>query len=158
MSEVLSITSQNSVTDSQSKNVLGERGEKLAADHLSSQGYRIVVTNFRVPIGRNGKGVQVTGEIDIIALDGDTLCFIEVKTRRSADFAPVLSAIDARKQRQIIRAARVYRKLFSLRDIAYRYDAITVLIPQNAPQQIELTKGFWKESKFNKRRWQNEGF
>ncbi len=158
MSEILSITPKNSVPGSQSKNELGERGEKLAADHLRSLGYAIIVTNFRVPIGRNSKGVQVTGEIDIVALDGDILCFAEVKTRSSEDFAPVLSAIDARKQRQIIRTARVYRKLFSLRDMTSRYDAVTVVIPPGGPPQIELSKGFWNEGKFKKRRWSDDGF
>jgi len=65
---------------------LGGEGERLAANFLQQNGYRIVLTNFTVPVGRNTKGVQVTGEIDIVALDAETLCFIEVKTRRSADF------------------------------------------------------------------------
>ncbi len=132
---------------------LGEQGEKLAADYLINNGYRIAVTNFKVPIGRNTKGVAVTGEIDIIALDGETLCFVEVKTRRSDEFTPVITAVDNRKQRQIIRTAKVYRRLFDIRDIKHRYDVVTVLFPLDAEPTIELTKGFWTESKFNKRTW-----
>lgn len=158
MSELLSVTPQNSVTGSQSKNELGELGERLAVAHLISLGYRVVVTNFRVPIGRNSKGVQVTGEIDIVALDGSTLCFIEVKTRSTEDFAPVISAIDARKQRQIIRTARTYRKVFGIKETAYRYDAVTVVAPHNGPPEVTVSKSFWTESKFNKRRWRDDSF
>src|SRR5258708_7021538 len=79
---------------------LGEKGEALAADYLIKNGYRLIVLNFKVPVGRNSKGVQVTGEIDIIALDDETLCFIEVKTRRSDEFTPVITNVDKRKQRQ----------------------------------------------------------
>ena len=58
---------------------IGDRGERIAAEFLEREGYRIVVANFTAPIGRNGRGVQVKGEIDIVALDGDILCFVEVK-------------------------------------------------------------------------------
>ena len=135
---------------------LGERGEKLAAEFLKTSGYRLVVSNFKVPVGRNSKNVQVTGEIDIIALDGDTLCFIEVKTRRSDEFTPVLSNVDTRKQRQITRTARVYRKIFGIHDMPYRYDVVAVLMPKHAETTIELTKGFWNESKFRKHTWHSE--
>lgn len=158
MSEFLSVIEKDKQGAAQSTNDLGERGEFLAANYLRSSGYRIVMTNFRVPIGRNSKGVQVTGEIDIVALDGTTLCFIEVKTRRSEDFAPAIGAINARKQRQIIRAARMYRKVFQIRDLESRYDAVTVIIPNRGEPEIALTKGFWSESKFRKRRWESERF
>lgn len=158
MSELLSIIQKDKRTFAQSKNELGERGEFLAARHLVDAGYRIVMTNFKVPVGRNSKGVQVTGEIDIIALDGPVLCFIEVKTRRSEDFAPAIAAVDAHKQRQIIRAARMYRKLFDIRDMKIRYDAVTLVIPLNGPTKIEHVKGFWSEDRFRKRRWADDQF
>jgi len=135
---------------------LGEQGEALAAKYLVKNGYRLVLSNFKVPVGRNSKGVSVTGEIDIIALDGETLVFIEVKTRRSDEFTPVITAVDTRKQRQIIRTAKVYRKIFGIRDMPYRYDVVTVLMPKHAEPTIELTKGFWSESKFRKRTWNQE--
>jgi putative endonuclease len=132
---------------------LGELGEKLGLDFLVRAGYRIVLTNFKVPIGRNTKGVAVTGEIDIIALDGDMLCFVEVKTRRSDAFTPVITAVDNRKQRQIIRTAKVYKRLFNIRDMKHRYDVVTVLLPEGSGPTVELTQGFWSESKFQKKRW-----
>ena len=98
----------------------------------------------------------MTGEIDLVALDGDTLCLIEVKTRTSEEFAAPLSAIDVRKQRQIIRAAKVYRRIFDLREIPIRYDAVTVIPQPNGPPKIELFKGFWNEAKFRKKYWHRE--
>ncbi len=156
MSDVLSISPKNPANASAENISLGELGERLAADYLGKNGYRLVVSNFKVPVGRNSKGVQVTGEIDIIALNVDTLCFIEVKTRRSDEFTPVITNVDARKQRQIIRTAKVYRKIFNIRDIAFRYDVVTVLMPKYAEPTIELSKGFWSEGKFRKRNWDRE--
>jgi Holliday junction resolvase-like predicted endonuclease len=86
MSEILSIISQDNLAGASRTSALGERGESLALDFLERQGFRIVMTNFKVPVGRNSRGVAVTGEIDIIALDGDTLCFIEVKARERSVF------------------------------------------------------------------------
>jgi putative endonuclease len=136
---------------------LGRRGEELAAAHLRSNGYRLVIANFKVPVGRNTKGVQVTGEIDIVALDEDgTLCFVEVKTRTSASYAGPLSAVDLRKQRQITRTARVYKRVFGLFDTVSRFDVVTVLVPPNGETEIELVRGFWNARKFRKRRWERE--
>ncbi|MCW5958753.1 MAG: YraN family protein [Pyrinomonadaceae bacterium] len=133
--------------------LLGVRGETLAADFLVKNGYRLVVSNFKAPIGRNRVGVAVSGEIDLIAIDGETLCFIEVKTRRSEAFAPALSAVDVRKQRQITRTARMYRKIFAIRDMPVRFDAVTIIIGDSVEPVFQLTKGFWTESKFKKRIW-----
>ena len=151
MDEILSITEPiRELADS-----LGDRGEKMAADHLVRNGYRLVVANFKVPVGRNSKGVQVTSEIDLIALDGETLCFVEVKTRRSEDFTPVITNVDRRKQRQIIRAAKMYRRVFDVNDMPHRYDVVTVLMPKHSEPRIDLVKGLWTESKFRKSSWGN---
>lgn len=137
---------------------LGLKGEKLAADHLASQGYRLVVANFEAPVGRNSRGVQVTGEIDIVALDGDVLCFIEVKTRRSEMFGGPLSAVDLRKQRQITRTARVYRRIFRVFEMDHRFDVVTVLLERDSSPKIELVRGFWTESRFRKQYWNGDIF
>ena len=154
MGKILSITE----TSSPPRISLGTRGEAVAANYLIKNGYRVVVTNFKVPVGRNSKGVSVTGEIDIIALDGDTLCFVEVKTRRSDEFTPIITSVNLRKQRQIIRTAKVYRRIFGVRDIPYRYDVVTVLMPRDGDTEIELTRGFWSEAKFRKARWNDENW
>lgn len=133
---------------------LGERGERLAAEFLKLSGFSLVCSNFKVPVGRNSKGVQVTGEIDIVALDGETLCFVEVKTRRSDEFTPLTSNVDLRKQRQIIRTAKIYRRIFNIYEQPHRYDVVTVLMAKHAEPVIELFKNYWTEGKFRKNRWQ----
>lgn len=158
MSENLSIIQDDKRAAANSTTLLGERGEALAVDYLKKHGFRIVVTNFKVPVGRNSKGASVTGEIDIIALDGDTLCFVEVKTRRSNEFTPVITAVDLQKQRQITRTAKVYRRMFGIRGVEYRYDVVTVLKPKYAEPTIELTKGFWTEIKFRKQSWNDNAW
>lgn len=158
MSEILSIIEQNSGRRASSTSALGELGEKFAVDFLIANGYRIVVSNFKVPVGRNSRGVAVTGEIDIIALDGDTICFVEVKTRRSEEFAPIATAVDLGKQRQIARTARIYRRLFNLWEAQYRFDVVTVLAEKQATPQIELHRGYWNESVFRKRRWSGDSW
>jgi len=137
---------------------LGRRGEALALAHLERAGYRIVAANFLVPIGRNTRNVTVNAEIDLVAYDGPTLCFIEVKTRASDEFAPPQANVDRRKQRQIARAARGYRRMLGLMDASYRYDVVTVVLPDlaeqtAAPPRIDLLKNFWTDEKLRKRTW-----
>jgi putative endonuclease len=139
--------------------MLGMRGEALAARHLERAGYRLVASNFTVPVGRNRRGMIVSAEIDLIAYDGPVLCFVEVKTRASDWFAPPEANVDLRKQRQVARAARAYRRLFGLMNAAYRYDVVSVLLPgadENAavpPPRLELLRNFWTDDRFRKRRW-----
>jgi putative endonuclease len=133
---------------------LGEAGEWAALRHLEERGYRIVLTNFKVPVGRNSKGVAVTGEIDIVAVDGETLCFVEVKTRRSDDFTALTTNVDLRKQRQITRTAKLYRRIFRVWEMPYRYDVVTVLMPADAEPTITLYRDFWNDGKFSRARWQ----
>lgn len=147
---------ENNETSATSTSAVGTLGEKLAAEFLTRRGYRIVMANFKVPVGRNRRGVSVTGEIDIIALDDETVCFIEVKTRSSDNFAAPISAVDNRKQRQIIRAARVYRKVFNLQKIKFRYDAVSIVLNEKKAPKIEHFKGFWTEEKFRKKYWADE--
>ena len=134
---------------------LGQRGETLAIEHLERAGYRIVAANFSVPIGRNARDIIVNAEIDIVAYDGPTLCFIEVKTRASAEFAPPQVNVDLRKRRQIARAARGYRRMLGLMNAAYRYDVVTVVLPEDAEEnaRIELFRNFWTDEKLRKRNW-----
>ena len=120
---------------------LGKSGEQYAAAYLEQLGYQLVAANFTLPVGRNLRGATVNAEIDLVAYDGNTLCFIEVKTRASDWFAPPQANIDLRKQRQIARAAREYRRLFALDDQPYRFDAVTIVLTD--PPQIELLRNFF---------------
>src|SRR5882672_8400804 len=134
---------------------LGRRGEALAIEYLERAGYRIVAANFSVPIGRNTRDVLINAEIDVVAYDGSTLCFIEVKTRGSDEFAPPQANVDLRKRRQIARAARGYRRMLGLIGAPYRYDVVTVLLPAETESgsHVELLKNFWTDEKLRKRTW-----
>lgn len=122
---------------------LGKLGEAYAAAYLEQRGYRLVAANFTLPVGRNLRDVVVNNEIDIIAYDGETLCFIEVKTRASDWFAPPQINVDLRKRRQVARAARAYRRKFELENEAYRFDVVTVVLPDESTPQIELIKNYF---------------
>jgi putative endonuclease len=132
---------------------LGQLGESYAAAYLDQLGYRLVAANFTLPVGRNRRGAVINAEIDLIAYDGDTLCFIEVKTRSSDWFAPPEVNVDLRKRRQITRAARVYRQMLGIKTGPHRYDVVTVIINNDSTPQIDLLRNFWTEASLRKRRW-----
>ena len=132
---------------------LGKLGEAYAAAYLEQHGYRLVAANFTLPIGRNLRGAVVNAEIDLVAYDGMTLCFVEVKTRASDWFAPPQVNVDLRKRRQITRAARAYRQMLGLEDEPYRYDVVAIVLAPDTTPQIELLRNFWTEAALRKRRW-----
>jgi putative endonuclease len=138
---------------------LGRRGERLAAAYLSANGYKLVASNFKLGVGRNRRGAVVQAEIDLVAYEGPTLCFVEVKTRASDWFAAPEANVDLRKQRQVTRAARAYRRALGLRSSPFRYDVVSVVLPPPAEDgsthapRLELLRNFWTEDKFRKRRW-----
>lgn len=122
---------------------LGKLGEAYAAAYLEQLGYRLVAANFTLPVGRNLRGAIVNAELDLIAYDQNTLCFIEVKTRASDWFAPPEANIDLRKRRQIARAARAYRQLFELEEQPFRYDVVTIVLPDSESPRIDLLKNYF---------------
>ena len=77
---------------------LGKTGESLAVEELERRGYAIVARRYRTKYG----------EIDIVAEDGETLVFVEVKARASAEFGTAAEAVTRRKQRRLVRMARDY--------------------------------------------------
>ncbi|PYT00986.1 MAG: YraN family protein [Acidobacteria bacterium] len=156
MSEILSILNQDKRHVFNTTSDTGHHGEMIAASYLKSCGYRLVLSNFKVPIGRNSKGVAATGEIDIVALDEETLCFVEVKTRTSDLFAAPLASVTRRKQRQITRTARVYRRVFNVYDMPCRFDVVSIVLARDSEPAIELIKGFWSESSFRKKVWNGD--
>ena len=137
---------------------LGALGEAYAAAFLEQLGYRLVAANFTIAVGRNRRGAIINTEIDLVAYDGDTLCFIEVKSRASGWFAPPQANVDLRKRRQITRAARAYRQMLGLEDQPYRYDVVTVVLADNSTPQLELLRNFWTDASLRKRRWHFDQF
>lgn len=156
MSEILTLNFEPNSPAESTTSEIGKIGENLAANFLIRRGLRLVCSNFKVPIGRNRRGVAVSGEIDLIALDDEVICFIEVKTRSSDKFAAPLAAVDLRKQRQITRTARIYRKIFGLQNSKFRYDVVSIVLQKEKPPNIEHFKNFWTENKFRKKFWNDE--
>jgi putative endonuclease len=143
---------------------LGRRGERVAADYLRALGFELVASNFKLNVGRNRRGAVVQNELDLVAYEGPLLCFVEVKTRRSDWYAAPEANVDLRKQRQVTRAARAYRRLLGLQNAPRRYDVVTVVLPppdadgpEPAPR-VELLRDFWTENKFRKRRWSGQNY
>lgn len=112
------------------KATLGQFGEDLAADYLRQQGYRILERNFRNKLG----------EIDIIAKEGDTICFVEVRTKTSLEQGHPLESISERKKKQMIRMASSYLKDKKLFDSEVRFDVVAVLPENKGEDRIELIK------------------
>ncbi len=140
-----------------SRSELGKRGEELAAAYLQQVGYRIVAANFVIPVGRNRVGTLISVEIDLVAYERETLCFVEVKSRMSDWFAQPQVNVDRRKRRQIARAARAYRRMFGLVSALYRYDVITVVSADEEDSvggpEIQLLRNYWTDDKLRKRTW-----
>ena len=111
------------------KKELGKKGEEKALRFLKKKGYRIIEKNY----------VCKMGEMDIIAKDKDTLTFIEVKTRTSAEFGPPQLAVNSSKQRQLSKVALNYLKEKQLEDVKARFDVVAILLEQEK-EKIELIK------------------
>jgi len=96
---------------------LGRLGESAASDYLVKNGYNIIKTNFRV-----GK----LGEVDIIASQGDCLCFIEVKTRQGTAFGLPCEAVNYKKQNTIRKIAAIYINNLK-RETQVRFDIVEII-------------------------------
>jgi len=113
---------------------IGEMGEKMAKLRLYADGRKILYTNFRDP---NGRG----GEIDIVARDGDTLSFVEVKTRRKRSTSRPLEAVDVKKQDLIKRGARAWLNLLKNDEILWRFDVVEVELTEGEKPEITVIEG-----------------
>ena len=114
---------------------LGTDGERAAEKFLRRQRYAILQRNYRC------RG----GEVDLIALDGHTVVFVEVKTRTQPGYGSPLDAVDRRKQRQIQRAAQYYVSANRLHDRDLRFDVIGVWWEDGAAR-CELVRNAFEAS------------
>ncbi len=114
----------------------GRRGEDAAYDFLKERGYRIVSRNYRSRQGR--------GEIDLVAWDGGELVFVEVKTRKSADFGAPLEAVGGEKQDLLIRTAREYARRAGVAEDRIRFDVVGVVAEPE--ERIELRRNAFSTS------------
>jgi len=101
----------------------GRQGEEIAYWHLRQRGFIMVDRNYR-PEG-------LRGEIDLIGWDGETLVFVEVKTRQSADRRAPEAAVDRDKQAHVMAAAREYRRRAHCAATPFRFDVVTVEMAPN---------------------------
>jgi len=115
---------------------LGRSSEDLATKFLQNNGYKIIVRNYKTALG----------EIDIIAKDKDTICFIEVKSRNSDRFGMPQEAVSPFKQRQISKAALSFLKSRNLLDDKARFDVVSIVCAFNNPQ-IRLIKDAFELSR-----------
>ena len=106
---------------------VGRKGEDLAYNLLRKKGYKILERNYKSPLG----------EIDIIAREGKTLAFVEVKTRLTSDFGTAKWAVDLRKQRKLSMVALDYLKRQSLLDQPARFDVVAIDL-DHEQEKIEL--------------------
>jgi putative endonuclease len=107
---------------------LGERGEDAVAKFLKRNGFSILERNARLS----------RYEIDIIAREGDTVAFVEVKTRQSDSIAAPEVNVDFRKRQHIRRAARAYIAQHGDDETYYRFDIASVLLPDGGAPEITL--------------------
>ena len=106
---------------------LGSRGERAAARHLRKRGYRIITRNYRCPVG----------EIDLISTDGDTVVFVEVKTRSSDEAEDPVDTVRPAKWARVERAARYFLMQRARGDYPCRFDVIVVVWPPRGSPRFE---------------------
>jgi len=114
-----------------SNKLIGRYGESLAREYLQAQGYRILEENFKNKLG----------EIDLVAQDGKTVCFVEVKTRQSLSQGQPYEAVNAWKIRKLSQMATIYLKYkyYSL-EIPSRFDVISIVQDKTSPPKIQHIK------------------
>ncbi|NOQ46212.1 MAG: YraN family protein [Desulfobulbaceae bacterium] len=107
---------------------LGRQGEDIAAAFLTRNGYTVIARNYR----------KTFGEVDIVALHGEFLVFIEVKTRQSVRFGSPFEAVDRRKQQQLSKIALDYTVRNNLHDKPARFDVVSVLLQDTKQPLVDI--------------------
>ncbi|NVM04929.1 MAG: YraN family protein [Candidatus Helarchaeota archaeon] len=108
------------------RKILGNTGEKIAEKFLKKSGFKIREKNYK----------NRYGEIDIIAVDGDCLVFVEVKTKSCADFSEPETWVDFKKQNQLIKMANFYLSEKEITDVNCRFDVIGITLGKDNKEKI----------------------
>jgi putative endonuclease len=111
---------------------LGLRGEEAAFFHLRHLGFTVVA--------RRWHSHRYAGDLDLVAWENDTLCFIEVKTRSSREIAAAEAAVDDHKQKTLRRIARHYMRQ-SGPALITRFDVLSIYFEQEAAPEFHLFRG-----------------
>lgn len=110
---------------------LGQSGEDLACRALGARGYAILARRYRTRYG----------EIDIVAKDGDTIVFIEVRLKTAREFGAAAESVTAGKQRRVVSMAVDYLARNRLTDRPCRFDVVAIDIMNDGAPQITLFRG-----------------
>lgn len=108
---------------------LGKKGEQAARKYLLSRGYKLLAANYSTP----------QFEIDIIAKDRETLCFIEVKTRTGIKKGLPREAVTPAKQKKIIMGAQYYLSRKKITETRLRFDVVEVLYKDSSHTDCDIT-------------------
>ena len=108
----------------------GIKGEEIAENYLLGQGYQILEKNFH----------SQQGEVDLVAMDRETLVFVEVKNYSFRSYGSPLGAVRKSKRESIIHAARTYLLKNKLRKVNCRFDVVTIYRRPNGSRAVELYK------------------
>jgi putative endonuclease len=106
----------------------GRRGERIACRFLIRQGFDILARRFRAR----------RGEVDLVALEGETLVFVEVKSRASREFGDPWEFVGWEKQQSLRMAGEEFIARYDLGQYAYRFDVVSVIAPGTRWQEVEL--------------------
>lgn len=115
------------------KDAVGRYGEDVAVRHLESLGWRILARNWRT----------TAGELDVIALDGDVLVTVEVKTRRGTAFGHPAAAVTEQKLARVRRLTGQWLSQGLVRAASVRIDVMAVVLPPRGAAEIEHLRGVW---------------
>jgi len=120
------------LSEAEGKSRSGRDAELVAEKALHSRGYKIVDLNYLTPMG----------EIDLVAIDGKTVVFVEVRGRSSEEYGSPSASVTRRKQARVVRAARAYAARRHLEGAEMRFDVVGVKWPERAGEpEVEITKG-----------------
>ncbi|MBM4128834.1 MAG: YraN family protein [Nitrospira sp.] len=109
--------------------LLGSEGETFAVAFLEKRGYKIISRNYKTPIG----------EIDIIAQDGNTIVFVEVKTRKDESLGKPFEAVNKKKQQKLKNLALFYLKARG-KEYPVRFDVLSILYGDDKKKHVEHIK------------------
>lgn len=119
------------------RTLLGRKAEELAAAELTRRGCLILEANYRCRYG----------ELDMIARDGETLVFVEVRSRRSTDAASPAESVDDRKQSKLILAAQHYLSSRELPpETDCRFDVVEVRFQRGKPVAVDVIRDAFQET------------
>ncbi|MGE3578324.1 MAG: YraN family protein [Vicinamibacterales bacterium] len=125
------------------RQTLGILGEELACEALTRRGYAILARRFRTRLG----------EIDIVARDGDTLVFVEVKTRQGGAFGDGAEAVGPRKQQKLGTMALLYLARHRLVDVPVRFDVVAVRVGESGTRRVDVFQQAFDFTVAPRHRW-----